>query len=366
MQIQFEDEFEQIFENGNIPEGTSISWLMSQLDITDIAKSIEKNYYSPSLPEYFHYPVEFMIKLLVVVTYRKIAYRHTRSKLTEEDLSYLLPENSPHSIPAPSTLHHFVKYRLGTNGLEYLMFSIGKKIAHYLRDEENVIIDSTPLEAGRYCKNSIFNPHYEVKMDKAHILNLGTYPLFMLHSEGNENDMFYGKELIDIAHILDLHPKNVLMDKGYDSFEMHTRIFEKLDALPVIQIRSNAILNQAASESHIQKWVNKFWKEGGAKCRTLKEKLLFLAKTGKREIVGRYLRNQNIINKDGLEELYRKRSACERKHAHIKSIVKFDVVGYRKDSRELYSLVNFITFQLMNLAQLQNHFQNATSLAGYR
>lgn len=366
MQIAFYDEFKQIFENGIIPDGMSISWLMSQLDITDIAKTIEKNYYSPNIHGYFHYPVDLMIKLLVVVTYRKIAYRHTRSKLTEEDLTHLLPQKTTISIPAPSTLHHFVKYRLGINGLEYLMFSVGKKIAHYLRHEENLIIDSTPLEASRYCRNSIFNPHYELKMDKAHIMNLGNYPLFMIHSEGNENDMFYGKSLIDIAQLMDLHPKNVLMDKGYDSIEMHTRIFEKLDALPVIQIRSNAVLNQAASKVHIQKWVNKLWKEGGAKCKTFKEKLLFLAGTRKRDVVGRYLRNQNILNQDSLEEIYRKRSACERKHAHIKSIVKFDVVGYRKENRELYSVLHFITFQLMNLAQLQNHFQNATSLAGYR
>lgn len=365
MKYLFQDEFDRIFENGIVPDGMSISWLMSQLDISDISRIIEQNYYSPNVHEYFHYPVDFMIKLVVVTFYRRIAFRHISVKLTEEDLDYLLPKNATYSLPSGSTLHHFIKYRLGEEGAELLMFSVGKKIAHFLQNKD-LIIDSTPLEASRYSKNSSFNPHYEIKMDKAHILHMMNYPLYMSHSDGNENDLKYGQYLIDIAQLMDLHPDHVLMDKGYDSWEMHTRVFEKLDSQPVIQLRSTAIINKNATEEQIQKWTNKSWKVGGAKCRTMKEKLRFLVETRKRDIVGQYLRNQNIMNKEAVKEIYSKRNECERKHAHIKKIVKFDVKGYRKESKKLYSIMHFITFQLMNLAQLQNHFQNATSLAGYR
>ncbi len=154
----------------------SIFWLMSQLNISDIVRKIEQTYYSPHLRDYFHYPIDFLIKLTVVMTYRRIAYRHIRRKITEEDLSHLLPPKSPLWLPSPSTLHYFVKYRLGEEGMEVLMFLISKKIVHFIKSETEVIIDSTPLVASRYCPNSLFNPHYQVKMDKAHILNLGLIP----------------------------------------------------------------------------------------------------------------------------------------------------------------------------------------------
>jgi hypothetical protein len=53
-------------------------------------------------------------------------------------------------------------------------------------------------------------------------------------------------------------------------------------------------------------------------------------------------------------------------YARLKQTVKFDVRGYRKDSRALYVMMNFITFQLMTLAHFQNNFPNTTSFAGYR
>lgn len=366
MQNLFSDDFEQIFEKGIVPDGMSISWLMSQLNLSGIAKILEHENYSPNLQHHFHYPVEFMIKLIVVVIYRRIPFRYIRVKLTEEDRKYLLPKDANYDIPAPSTLHHFMKYRLGTEGLQNLMMLIASEIMKYLKDEKNALVDSTPLAGAPHSEACRFNPHYNMKMDKAHILHLGNYPLFMLHSNGVENDMKYGRELIEIAHIIGIKPERVLMDKGYDSYEMHTLIFEKLDATPIIQLRVSAVIAKVASDDKIKFWCNKYWKKGGNNCKTIREKLHFLTKTDKRDLVGQYLRNYNLEHKEENEEFYRKRSDCERKNAHIKQTVKFDVVGYRDDSHALYSYVHFIVFQLMNLAHLQNRFQNPTSLAGYR
>ena len=195
---------------------------------------------------------------------------------------------------------------------------------------------------------------------------MGNYPLFMIHSDGNANDKPYGEQLIEIAQMMNLKPEKVLMDGGYDSFEMHTRIFEKLGATPIIGLRYDAVLSKTAAEKSILELINKFWKRGSGDCKSFKDKLLFLAKTNKREIVGQYLRNQTIKNLEKVNEILKGRGVCERKHAHIKAIVKFDVVGYKKYSRNLYSMVNFITFQLMSLAHLQNGFQNKTSFARYR
>ena len=65
---------------------------------------------------------------------------------------------------------------------------------------------------------------------------------------------------------------------------------------------------------------------------SLTEKLVFLCKNGKREIVGAYLRNQTILHgrevKDGMKRL----GTCERYHAHLKKTVKCDVVHCKKSS----------------------------------
>ena len=361
----FRDEFDRIFEDGIVPDGTSICWLMSQLNLKDIADSIEKEYYVQGSKNYFHYPVELMIKLFVVVMYRRIPFRYVQSKLTGEDIAHLLPRNAPYSLPSGTTLHHFIKYRLGEDGVEELMFRIGKKIAQHLHDEECAIIDSTPLNASIHSTCCLFNPHYKIKMDKAHILSLGDYPLFMIHSKGTQNDMVNGKYLLEIGQLMHLEPKYALLDKGYDSIEMHTRVFEKLHAKPIIQLRNNAVKAERATEENVNKWVNKFWRQGGNEARTFDEKLLFLAGTTKRSIVGKYLRNESFEHWGEVEERYKNRTACERKHSQIKKIVKFDVIGYRSETRGLYVSLNFIAFQIMTLAQLQNRFQNPTSLAKY-
>jgi hypothetical protein len=246
------------------------------------------------------------------------------------------------------------------------MFSIGKKLAAYLKEEPDVIVDSTPLEASRYSGCSVLNPHSGIVMDKAHILHYGNYPLFLIHSEGNENDKPYGEDLLEVAARMGIRPDSVLMDAGYDSFRLHALSYELLGATPMIQVRYDAVFAPEASEEAIRRKVNKLWKIGGNECRTLEEMLRSLLKHGYRELVGKYLRNQSLLNREEVQAAQGRREACERKHAHLKNTVKFDVRGYRKDSRALYVMMNFLTFQLMTLAHFQNNFPNTTSFAGYR
>ena len=154
------------------------------------------------------------------------------------------------------------------------------------------------------------------------------------------------------------------MDAGYDSLELHTLIFEKLHA-PLIQLRSDAQLSQLGSEKTIIKQINTFWRKGGNTQMSLTEKLVFLCKNGKREMVGAYLRNQTILHGREVKDAMKRRGTCERKHAHLKKTVKFDVVHCKKNNRALSAIMNFITFQLLMLANLQNRFQNM-NFANYR
>jgi hypothetical protein len=83
--------------------------------------------------------------------------------------------------PTGSALHHSVKYRLEVEGIDEIMLMLGKKIAKPGKSNE-AKLDSTPLEASGYFKNSEFNPHYNGKMDKVHITMIGTYPVFMTYT----------------------------------------------------------------------------------------------------------------------------------------------------------------------------------------
>ncbi len=91
-------------------------------------------------------------------------------------------------LPNSATLHHFVKYRLGVEGMKRLMHLVGEAILLWAENEMSGTIDSTPLEASRYYKYAPFHPHYSVKMDIAHIFHLGSYPLAMVYSYGTDAD----------------------------------------------------------------------------------------------------------------------------------------------------------------------------------
>ena len=69
-------------------------------------------------------------------------------------------------MPNPATLHHFVKYRLGVEGVVRLMHLVGEAIVLGAQNERVGMIDSTPIEASRYDRYALFHPHYQVKMDR--------------------------------------------------------------------------------------------------------------------------------------------------------------------------------------------------------
>ena len=233
-----------------------------------------------------------------------------------------------------------------------------------LSPEKEAKIDSTPLEASRYNKHADYNPHYECKMDKAHITMVGTYPVFMTHTKGAASD---SPELIN--HIEALKKMNddlelYSADGGYDSLLNHSYIWYHLDAKPIISYPSNAVINQEDEKERINHWVNKKWKIGGDVHASMKNKLKFLYENGSKKQVGMYLRNQNISD-ESFNEQYQKRDECEKIHGHIKCTVKFEIRRVRTESRKLYSLSSFIIYQLLVLTEIQNKVGNKNSFGRY-
>jgi hypothetical protein len=153
-------------------------------------------------------------------------------------------------------------------------------------------------------------------------------------------------------------------DGGYDSFDSHADIWYHLNARPIISYASNAVINKEGEKEKIDHWVNKNWKIGGDVHSPMEDKLKFLYEIEGREQVGMYLRNQNIVDKL-FKDLYKKRAECEKIHGHIKQVVKFDIRRIRNKSKKLYSLINFIAYQLLVLAELQNKVENRNSFGKY-
>ncbi len=258
-------------------KNVSICYFLFFLDIEDIAQFVEKNFYSDK-DWHFRYNVAGMIKFAIVKLFRQQPFR--KIVLSEEE-AYLLgfqEKDGKILIPSGGALHHFMKYRLGVEGISKIMEMVGEKIANLI-DSNDGKLDSTPLEASRYDAHSDFNPHYGCRMDKAHITMIGTYPVFMTYTDGLAGD---SPELpLHIAALLKMNAKlkEYRLDGGYDSFQNHADIWYKLKAKPLISLPIDAVINEEGELHRIDHWANKMWKLGGSRHMKIDEKLRFLYET---------------------------------------------------------------------------------------
>ncbi|HDL16157.1 MAG TPA: IS4/IS5 family transposase, partial [Euryarchaeota archaeon] len=289
------------------------------------------------------------------------------ASLTQED-AWLLGFNQDaktgfYMVPSASTLHHFIKYRLKEDGITEVMLLVGKKMVQSATSK-HAKTDSTPLEASRYDKYADYNPHYGCKMYKAHITLVGSSPIYMNFTRGNAGDSPELLEHIQVLKSMDAKIDEYLLDSGYDSYVNHADIWYHLGATPRIYNRENAAINNEGTVERIDHWVNKKWKEGGNIHMPLMDKLRFLYKHGKAEQVGAYFRNQSLQD-DNFGKSYKERSECERINDYIKDTVKFNVKGIPNDSKELYSKLSFVAYQMMILNNIQNGIEPVNSFARY-
>ena len=358
--VQFEDSIENYLNR----ESASICQFLHFLCIEDISQYLERTVYA-NKSWHYKYNISSMIKLFIVMCFRQLSYEKTVASLTEEEAILLAfcDNNGVVKLPSSKTLHNFVKYRLGEDGITEIMMLVGERILKLAQIKE-AKIDSTPLEASRYDKYADYNPHYKCKMDKAHITMVGTYPVFMTHTNGKAGDTH---ELI--KHIQALKKMNADIDMysadtGYKAFKNHADIWYHLNARPVIAYPKNAVISKEGEMDKIDHWVNKMWFLGGNILASTEEKLKFLYEIGMSKQVGMNLRNQNMRD-ESFYELYKKRGECESKHGHIKDVVKFDIRRIRVESRKLYSLLNFVAYQLLVLTEIQNGFEKRNSFGSF-
>jgi hypothetical protein len=175
--VIFADEVESTALLDLFPNQMPITQYLNYISWQPLLDYLEQNCYCRE-GNHFRYDPLLMLKLVVVKCFRHLSFRDTIASLSDEDcLNLGLPKvGGEYILPAHSTLQHFVKYRLKAEGFEYLMQIPSRT---FCRDsgETKGIMDSTPLEASRYNRDTPYNPHYQCRMDKAHIFHLGEFPL---------------------------------------------------------------------------------------------------------------------------------------------------------------------------------------------
>lgn len=312
------------------------------------------------------YPPILLLKLLIVLTFRKKSFRRLVSSLTCEDCIALGIEEDKDGIfhiPSASNVHDFAYNRLGEGFLSKLMMLNGSIASENIQNG-NGMVDSTPIEASRYDKYAQYNPHYRINMYKMHIFHIDDFPLYEIFSDGNEHDAPYAIPLAEEVVRMKPSFNAVKLDGGYDSFSIYAHYWSIFDLIPIIDPRENAVISFEGTEERIDHWVNKKWQMGGNIEDSIENKLHFLYEQGRKEQVGMYLRNQNLLNQNFGEE-YKSRSDCERTHSHMKRMFNFRVKWIQERSKAFYMALNFISYQILLLARLLNNERDYNRLENY-
>jgi hypothetical protein len=331
---------------------------LAWMDKSLVASVLDELFPPEKIKRWVYSPLS-LLKLAILQDLKKVSYRVLVSTLTaEECLAIGLKEITPGQfrIPCASTVHDFVRNRLSTDGFETLMLTLGKMACKHIQGA-NGILDSTPIPAARYDRFAEFNPHYDLKMYKLHIFHYGPFPLAAIFSDGCDYDGHFAPGLADKVLPMDPILKKLLADGGYDSFDVHAYLWYKFKIIPLIAFREDAVINLEGTETRINHWVNKLWKKGGDVHASLLDKLKFLYEHERKEQVGAYIRNQNILNPK-FEEECKGRGRCETTHAHMKATCRFDVHGIRNESKGLYMIKRFVSYQFILFTNIMRRMES--------
>ena len=340
---------------------THLTWI----DTSPLASALDDLFPSHTIKRWIYSPLT-LLKLLILQDKKKVSYRTLVSTLTlDECIALGLEEISPDvfRIPCASTVHHFAYERLGLAGFNSLMLAVGNLACKYIRGGSGMV-DSTPIPAAIHDEYAEFNPHYSQKMFKLHIFHYAQFPLAAEFSGGCAYDGNFFSSLSDMVQPMKPILTKMMLDGGYDSYEIHAEVWYKFRVHPFIGIRENAVYNPEGSEMRILHWVNKLWNKGGDVHKPLLDNLEFLYEQGRVEQVGAYFRNINLTNPHFQEEC-KGRSVCERTHSHMKATCNFTVHGMQHQSKELYIIRRFVTYQLIIMTNIMHNMTNIQNSACY-
>ena len=211
-------------------------------------------------------------------------------------------------------------------------------------------LDSTPLQASRYNTDAVLNPHYSIRMDKAHILMADGYPLYQIHSGGGAHDGPFAAPLIDRLPGAGPAPGKMefYTDGGYDSFRTYAKVYLATGSVMRCNYGLNA-LHHGMGENAIRKKYTGMWKKEGYdphRKDDLDFMLRFLCRHGQERLVGMHLRDRSML----LPETGRNvRQVCETMHRAMKRWVDFSIFRLVKRTRQARVRCRFLCLQLLSV-----------------
>ena len=238
-------------------------------------------------------------------------------------------------LPSDKTVWHWENVRIGGVGLKCLFLVCVRKIRFLLVPfgidvGKHLGQDSTPIASTREDPDARYNPHYEIRMHKCHILldvELGL-PLNFDNSDGVAYDGNYLLSLVEESEKnLETIGEDCVADGNYGSFENHANM--NMRGMPLfINPAAADVYHPEANEDGMRREYQKFRGEDGwlpLDFISFRQIIEFLYLHGKLELVGMFFRNLIMDIKDTIEFLtkYHRRSVNEGFHGVVKDNTGF-------------------------------------------
>lgn len=294
------------------------------------------------------YPFVSLVLLAIWKEIKNQTYKGVLKNLDNHDLICLGHKRKP----SVGTLFHFV-----TRMLPKFCDSIGDELSEAVlkaMDDRFFTIDSTPLEAERYNFDAKFNPYYEIRMDKSHILMISGFPLKQIHTDGLTGDCPRARMLVDMMKGMgyDRREGDVLLTDGaYDNFVLYADVWIATGTVMACNHAVNARFHADVDDVGILKEFNSLHDVPGydpEMKHDVDEVLRFLCKNGKKEVVGIYLRNISMLNSEEYDGKDTRRQVCESAHRAFKRWMSFDIRGLKKVTRKVRIKCRFLFLQLLS------------------
>ena len=292
-----------------------------------------------------------MFLLYILMECRKTTYRGVVKNLSDHDCVCLglTDRKGRPKRPSAATLNGFVNKKLVK-----ISDIIGKEtVSAVLRTSSKLIItiDSTPAEASRYNFDADFNPYYNVRMDKCHIIMVNGFPMFMVQSRGNDGDNPYAETLIRMLSGCDLGGKEIEihLDGAYDAFLTFAVAYMVTGVIMRCNIRSYAVYSGVDDEKLRDEYAG-MWKKKGFDPHRKNDvdfMLRFLFRNGKEELAGQYIRDRSM-ELDKKEERTTARFVCETMHRSMKRWIDFSIFRIRRATKLVRMRCRFLCVQLLS------------------
>ena len=212
--------------------------------------------------------------------------------------------------------------------------------------------DSTPLEASRYSKRCVYNPHYEIRMDKEHIIMVNGHPIHHIRTGGNDSDYTNFLKLLERMDRVDpASVRGFSTDGGYHGFSAYVEVFMKTGKVMATNQGVDAVFHPEATWGAVKRAYGRLWKRSDfVPSRYMKPRgiLEYLVKCGKMELVGKFLHNLDFMRGKAVKaRLAKERHVCETVHYDAKRWIRFDVRGLHDKTVENWTTLRFFFVQLL-------------------